>query len=1129
MNLKIKIVVFTLIILFADRSYSQQNNEEQQFKMPKITMPSSQAYQITKYGDLDINESSGRVTTSIALRPYKDGNLEVPIGLSYVGNGVKVNQLTTWTGINWTLEAGGAITRIVKDEPDEKVANRLLPDAALLSQLDLHNGSPTIANIIPWLDNNANNNIDTEADVFQFSFCGHSGSFFLNANMQPVLANKVSNMKIETIGSLGTTNHFRITTGDGIKYYFGASAIEETWTYGSLQIPLTAKATTTYYLYKIEHFLGNVINLEYTSLGLQMERVDIAYDPFEKIKVEHFVDNPQYPCTRYTQPQINFDNIGENMRLRVEDAKILSRIFSGSKQVLFTVRNSGNPKIKDKILESILYKEGSIIECDTKLEYIFPNGPTVADRFFLNKVIMNDLTVLDDTGHPLINRKEIYRMEYNDPEALPARFSFKQDYLGFYNGKNNPNLFPKTDNTLFSYYNNQLADREPSFQHAKKGTLKRLYYPTKGFTEFEYEAGRRPKKPLTSPKQLMVFNNSSIPNAQLTQTYTLGSLQPTLGDNGTIPPWGVFENQTITVRFSRAGEDPCVPQERDFIELRIKNLSHPNIPETSVIHNVCNLPDFQYDLNGGDVYRFILRLYTTDTDGGFADGLQTIWANFDYTYGYTEVDGLGLRAKRVIDYTEGNAAPASIKRYYYNKAINRNVLGMDSALQFFDPKFISTKLVTHCCSNAYTIGGWNFNQFLSHNNYWQIESLHANPFGGYESPATDNNVLYEYVTVSYGGDNFEAGGMEKKFDLPQYVGGHIYHAASFYNENPPLVVAGISPSLLDRHRNDEVLQGTLLAQTELMYYGGALCKKRKTAYNYSLDAPEQISNLVGEQAYIPCDIPINVDKLYDNITLVLFDTFGFHKRLIAKTTTELITPILLSADESLAHKIVDTENYSYVGVNVNPAEVTKLTSLNELQKTTFYYPEQQAAISGLTTLETTAYQKLIEQNRIDTPIQIESHLGTELLTTQRTLYDIWYGNTSACLPKTIQFSKGTAALEDRAVFHAYGNGDPTEISQKDGSKTKYIYNSNHQVIAKIENYTVQGAPTGSTNCEVYSNLYPGALVTLYDYEPNHDKLTQVTTPDCQEILYEYDSHGRLRKIKDMNGNVLEEYDVRFKN
>lgn len=1109
MNLKIKILVLALIMLLADKSYSQPNNSEQQFTMPKITMPSSQAYQITKYGDLNINESTGRVSTSISLRPFKVGNLEVPIGLSYVGNGVKVNQLTTWTGINWTLEAGGAITRIVKDEPDEKVQQRIHPDLAYMDQLNLQDGSPNIQVILPWLQNHIESTIDTEADVFQFSFCGHSGSFFLNANMEPVLTNKNSNIKIEIVGNLATSNHFKITTGDGLKYYFGNSAIEESSMLGTnTQVPISAKATTTYYLYKIEHFLGNSIYFEYinTHIGPLVELIDRSYTYSRYHWPSSHYMSGNGMCPQYEESGI-LDPVIRNTRVRIENPKILSRIYSGSKQVLFDVRNSGNPKIKDKILENILYQEGSLTVCDTKLEYLFPNGPTEADRFFLKKVTMNNRNLLDSTGHGLPNRKEIYRMEYNDPESLPERFSFSQDYLGYYNGKINPNPLPKTNHNIFRNYNSQLGDREPYFEYAQKGSLKRLYYPTGGFTEFEYEAGRRRKKPLTSPHQLMVFNNSSIPNAQLTKTYTLGSLQPTMTDSGPIPPWGVFENQTITIRFSRAGEDPCNPQEHDLIRFKIKDLT-TNVMDTIFTRNVCNLTDYQHQhpLIQGHVYQFFLELYTPDTDGGFADGLQTIWADFDYTYGYTEVDWLGLRAKRVIDYTEENASPSNIKRYYYSKAIDRNVFGKDSALQFFEPQFTSSSLVVYPCA-------WGGISCV--NNWWLLDNLHSNSFEGYSSPALDNNVQYEFVTVSYGGDNFEIGGIEKKFYLQPYISGVFYK----------LAISANAQSLENNHRNDEVLQGGVLEETDLMYYGGSLCKKRKTAYDYGLpEILETVHNLVGEQAYVLC----GANTMYDPLNIMLYDTASFRKRLIAKTSAEFIIPIPLDANEALANKIVETETYNYVTDNVNPTEITKLTSLNEVRKIKYYYPEQHTALIGLTTPDTNAYLKLIEQNRIDTPVQVESYLGTDLLTTQRTLYDFWNGNVSSCFPKAIQFCKGTTTLEDRAVFHSYSNGNPTEISQKDGSKTKYVYNGNHQVHLKIENYTVQGTPTGSGDCEIYSSLYPGAQVTRYDYEPEHDKLIQITTPDCQKILYEYDSHGRLRKIKDKNGNILEEHDVRFK-
>ncbi|TXK78894.1 hypothetical protein [Mesonia sp. K4-1] len=54
--------------------------------------PSPNAYELTKYGDIPINEHLGKVSTSVEVHNYKAGMLNIPITLNYIGNGVKVDQ-----------------------------------------------------------------------------------------------------------------------------------------------------------------------------------------------------------------------------------------------------------------------------------------------------------------------------------------------------------------------------------------------------------------------------------------------------------------------------------------------------------------------------------------------------------------------------------------------------------------------------------------------------------------------------------------------------------------------------------------------------------------------------------------------------------------------------------------------------------------------------------------------------------------------------------------------------------------------------------------------------------------------------------------------------------------------------
>ena len=203
--------------------------------IPNFTPPSPEASEITKYGNVEINESTGKAAVSVPIYSYKAGQIGVPISLSYVGSGVKVNAPNTWTGVNWTLNAGGVISRTVNDAPDELAQQRIFKaDIDALGLEDWHNyNSSNPANDAgvlhqyfthePW---------DVQPDLFSFSFSGYGGSFYLDESFTPVLINCDTALKIEIEGSLDNkanlinNKEFKITTPDGVKHYFGADEVE---------------------------------------------------------------------------------------------------------------------------------------------------------------------------------------------------------------------------------------------------------------------------------------------------------------------------------------------------------------------------------------------------------------------------------------------------------------------------------------------------------------------------------------------------------------------------------------------------------------------------------------------------------------------------------------------------------------------------------------------------------------------------------------------------------------------------------------------------------------------------------------------------------------------------------------
>src|SRR5690554_2949934 len=106
------------LVLFSFLSFSLFSQAPGITELPSLVPPSPTAFQMTRYGDVPINESTGNISPSIPIYTYKAGRLELPISMSFQGNGVKVDQAATWTGINWNLNAGGVITRVVRDKDD---------------------------------------------------------------------------------------------------------------------------------------------------------------------------------------------------------------------------------------------------------------------------------------------------------------------------------------------------------------------------------------------------------------------------------------------------------------------------------------------------------------------------------------------------------------------------------------------------------------------------------------------------------------------------------------------------------------------------------------------------------------------------------------------------------------------------------------------------------------------------------------------------------------------------------------------------------------------------------------------------------------------------------------------------
>ena len=184
----------------------------------------------------------------------------------------------------------------------------------------------------------------------------------------------------------------------------------------------------------------------------------------------------------------------------------------------------------------------------------------------------------------------------------------------------------------------------------------------------------------------------------------------------------------------------------------------------------------------------------------------------------------------------------------------------------------------------------------------------------------------------------------------------------------------------------------------------------------------------------------------------------------------------------------------------------------------------------MNTEQTNAYAALLAQNNVASPIETKQSDNLGVLNKKRTTYKVLSGNK--VVPETIQIAKENFDLEERAVFEQYDSkGNPTLMSLTGGVKIKYLYNTQNQVIAKIENFT--GTLDANTNSigdiTAFRNQFPNAMVSVFEYDPITNLLVRMYDPNGKKMTYEYDALHRLKLIKDNDNNVIKEFDQNFKN
>lgn len=469
-----------VFLIFYSQSLFSQNSS--QYQLPVVTPVSPDAASIGKTIDVPVSLYNGVASIDIPFYTISYKGAQVPIGISYTATGIKVEEIASSVGMGWSLNAGGAISRIVRGIPDE-LSNGYISGQKNVYKLETGQFNETQRKDI--VKKIASSQIDGEPDIFTLSLPGYSCKFFFdedgNTHTIPESRTKITPGAIGGVGF----RYWTVVTSDGMRYELGATdpselsgGIEKTRNLNSCQ-QLFDEIYNTWYLTKITPLLGEPITFEYDSYNLTMtskpsqtSMILMGVEAGTGVGcVSNTVDNCISSTTIFSKrlKKIVFNN-GEVVFL--EGASRLD-VSGGKKTDEVIVSNKQGVTIK-KIIFYHSYRTS------------FGGGTAENKRLFLDSLRLFSPTICNDQGCE--ENPQLYKFAYNGAD-LPERSSNSQDYWGYYNGRNNGQyLIPKEHVT----YNGNTtilpgADRLPDEQSTMAGILEKVTYPTGGWLQLHYE------------------------------------------------------------------------------------------------------------------------------------------------------------------------------------------------------------------------------------------------------------------------------------------------------------------------------------------------------------------------------------------------------------------------------------------------------------------------------------------------------------------------------------------------------------------------------------------------------------------------------------------------------------------
>jgi hypothetical protein len=479
------IVLGSFLFLLIPKCLSGQDIQHQlnvsiarnEFKARQVIPPAPEAAELGKYGNLPMNLFTGTPSINLPLYELKGQSLSLPISLSFNATGFKPEELASWVGQNWSLNAGGVVTRSVMGNPDNS-SNYYSNDSTL--KIPPVNDLFAIYDYAKQLQHAE---LDGQPDYYYYNFLNSTGKYIIRPN-SVILKKTKNNLRIVHTGESDPVitdeqgNYFEFLDKEVTSMVLSDEGEPDGPTVMSYSYP------SSWYLSKVTSADGNEqLTFEYyTTTGQQ--------PLFQNVKKNESVTLTV--TTRGAQTtRASESYIGTPPEIKVL-RKFLKRInlirngqIIGYVEIVSTNNRSDASFPEDRMVQGInVYSNVNNISQLVK-KYVFYSSyyTNPSNTFLKNRLRLDSIKEMAVSGNGSIPP---YSFTYNNNGTMPDLSSGGIDHWGFYNGSNNNSLVPN-----FAFGPETVgkgANRNVNASAAMFTLISQIKYPTGGYTSFEYEA-----------------------------------------------------------------------------------------------------------------------------------------------------------------------------------------------------------------------------------------------------------------------------------------------------------------------------------------------------------------------------------------------------------------------------------------------------------------------------------------------------------------------------------------------------------------------------------------------------------------------------------------------------------------